>query len=108
MTLHATAVGGDSEVMLRCLVQEYAWMGWDAERILDLFRDPYYPALYGLFLLFGENGVRERVAAVLASTGVFHFDGSVYDEPDQAGPELIELGVPTHWQSVGIRENDRG
>ena len=103
MTLHATAVGGDPEVMLECLVREYAWMGWEAERILHLFQDPYYPALHGLLLLFGENGVRERVTAVLGSTGVFHFDGRVHDGPESSEPELIELGVPAHWQPVDVR-----
>ena len=31
-----------------CLVQEYAWMGWDAEQIAALFHDPFYPMLHGL------------------------------------------------------------
>jgi hypothetical protein len=95
MTLHATAVGGNPEVMLECLVQEYAWMGWDAKQILRLFRDPYYPALHALFLLWGEDGIRERVAAVIGSTGVFQFEGTVHDEPERSEPELIELGMPS-------------
>src|SRR5262245_19305051 len=53
LTLHATTVAGDPELMLHCLVQEYAWMGWDAEQILSLFRDPFYPVLHGLWCLYG-------------------------------------------------------
>jgi hypothetical protein len=95
MTLHATPVAGDPDVMLRCLVQEYAWMGWDAGRILDLFHDPAYPALNGLLHWYGEAGVRERVAGLLRETGVFHFRATVREEPepDESEPELIELGI---------------
>jgi hypothetical protein len=89
--LFATPLAGDPEVMLRCLVQEYAWMGWNTEQILGLFRNPFYPALYGLLRVYGETGIRTRVAAVLNSVGVFRFDGSVVEEP--AEPELIQLGI---------------
>src|SRR5215831_5989858 len=97
MTLEATPVAGDPEVMLRCLVQEYAWMGWDAEQILGLFHDPYYPALHGLLGLYGEGGVRQRVLELLRQTGVFHFQATVHDEPesDEPEPELIQVGVRT-------------
>jgi hypothetical protein len=96
--LNATAVaGGDPEVMLECLVQEYAWMGWDAAQVLGLFRDPLYPALNALLHHYGEGGVRRRVEGVLNRMGVFRVSGTVSDEPepDEDGhqPELIELGV---------------
>jgi hypothetical protein len=95
LTLHATPVLGDPEVMLRCLVQEYAWMGWNAEQILGLFHDPYYPALHGLLRLYGEAGVRHRVLDLLGQTGVFQFQATVHDEPEpeESEPELIQVGV---------------
>ncbi len=91
----ATAVGGDPEVMLECLVQEYAWMGWDVSHILRLFGDPGYPALNGLLDHYGADGVRRRVAAVLARMGVFRVSGTVRDdpEPEDDEPELIQLGT---------------
>jgi hypothetical protein len=96
--LNATAVpGGDPEVMLECLVQEYAWMGWDAEQVLGLFRDPLYPALNALLHHYGEDGVRHRVEGVLDRMGVFRVSGTVSDEQqgdeDEHELELIELGV---------------
>ncbi len=95
--LHATAVGGDPDVMLECLVQEYAWMGWNVQQILALFHDPFYPALNALLRRYGEDGIRHRVATVLARTGAFRVSGTVRDEPeppeDDHEPELIELGV---------------
>jgi hypothetical protein len=95
LTLYATPVAGDPEVMLQCLVQEYAWMGWDAEEILRLFRDPCYPALHALWCLFGEAGLRERVATVLKQTGTWRSDVDVREEPEpiEEEPELIQLGI---------------
>jgi hypothetical protein len=95
LTLHATPAEGDPEVMLECLVQEYVWMGWEPGQVLGLFRDPFYPALNGLLCLFGEEGVRARVAAVFGRMGVFRFRGAVRDEPEPAEPELIQLGLRT-------------
>jgi hypothetical protein len=92
--LYATPAPGEPEVLLRCLVQEYAWMGWDAEKILALFGDPFYPALHGLLELYGAEGVRRRVEALLGRTGVLHVRATVQeahmDEDD--GPELIQIG----------------
>ncbi len=97
MTLNATAVTGDPEVMLRCVVQEYAWMGWDAAEIFALFRDPGYPVLNALLDCYGEEGLRERVWATLGQTGVFHYQTTVCEEPDVEPevPDLIQLGVLT-------------
>ena len=97
MELVASPVEGDPEVMLECLVQEFAWMGWPAEQILGLFHDPQYPALHGLLGFFGEEGVRQRVTAVVGRLGGIRFAAYVDDDPepndDDREPELIELGV---------------
>jgi hypothetical protein len=101
LTLHATPVAGDPEVMLHCLVQEYAWMGWEAEEILRLFRDPFYPALHALWRLFGEAGLRERVTTVLKQTGTWRLDADVREEPE---PDVGRISNPspcgTDWKSV--------
>jgi hypothetical protein len=106
--LNATAVpGGDPEVMLECLVQEYSWMGWDTAHMLGLFRDPCYPALNALLDHYGEDGVRRRIARVLDRMGVFRVSGSVSDEPesdeDEQEPELIELSIARALTSRGDR-----
>jgi hypothetical protein len=103
--LHATGVGGDPEVMLECLVQEYAWMGWDTEAVVGLFRDPAYPALGALLQYFGEAGVRQRVEVVLKRMGVFRVSGIVLDEPEpeEEEPERIQLGVSRVHASKGDR-----
>jgi hypothetical protein len=97
LALHAALVPGDPEVMLQCLVQEYAWMGWGTEQILGLFRDPFYPALHALLLWFGEDALRDRVSALLRQSGVFCVEGVVAEVPEPAEEEgeLIQLGLRT-------------
>jgi hypothetical protein len=103
LTLYATPVAGDPEVMLQCLVQEYAWLGWGLEQILGLFRDPCYPALHRLWQVYGEAGIRERIAPLLAQTGVFRFKETVREDPEteEEMPDLIELGIPAEWSGPG-------
>ncbi len=93
--LHATVLTGDPEIMLECLLQEYAMMGWDAPQILRLFYDPGYPALNALLEHHGEPGIRRRLSAVVARTGVFRVSGTVREEsePGDDEPEPIPLGT---------------
>jgi hypothetical protein len=96
LELHATPLPGDPAVMLTCLVQEYARLGYGAEEMVALFHDPAYPALNALLDLYGEQGLGERVETVICQTGVLHFSGRVIDEPDPENAddaELIQLGV---------------
>ena len=105
LSLHAVSVEGDPELMLHCVVQEYAWMGWGGEQILNLFRDPFYPALRELWDRYGEANLRERIAALLQQIGIFQFQVTIREapepEPEEAEPELIELGIPAQWRAEG-------
>jgi hypothetical protein len=98
MMLHATAVWGDPEIMLRCLVEEYAGIGWDVEGILALCHDPFYPALHGLLGLYGEHGLRERVSGLLQGSRRFPLRATVHEraEPAEPNAELIQIGIRTH------------
>jgi hypothetical protein len=71
LSLHACEVPGDSELMLRLLVEEYARMGWGTEALLGLARDPNYRALHGLWQALGEEAFRGRVEERLARCGIF-------------------------------------
>ncbi len=77
MSLNADSAEGDPSVMVDSLIEEYARMGWDAPRIENLFRQPFFMATASLGELYGEEGIRERVAAVLARFGVHHFRTTV-------------------------------
>jgi hypothetical protein len=95
LAMHAISLEGDPEVMLECLVQEYAWMGWSAYEILALFEDPEYPALAELYRHFGEAGLRQRVAQCIGTAGVFQVRVMESDNVESEDPEseLLELGV---------------
>jgi hypothetical protein len=95
LDLHATAVPGYPEVMLRYVAQEYGWMGLGLEDIAALFRNPGYPVLYALWRHYGEAGLRERLAAALGRTGVFRFQETVREESEEPRPDLIQLSVRT-------------
>jgi hypothetical protein len=103
MTLCASPVTGDPDLLIRAVVQEYAWMGWDAEQIAALFRDPFYPMLHGLRQALGEAGVRERIDAVFHRCGVFRFRSTVQQEPAEAAPELVQISL---CRSQGVRHGD--
>ena len=70
MNLHAVEVPGDTELMLRLLVEEYARMGWNLESLIALAQDPFYQAFHGLFQLYGEEELRRRIAEILGRIGV--------------------------------------
>ena len=100
MTLHATPVSGDPAVMLRCVVQEYAWMGWDSEAILRLFHDPGYPALNALLGFYGEPSLREQIETCLAKTGVLRVKCTIEEEPaSESEPEVHEISIPANLPS---------
>jgi hypothetical protein len=56
--------------LLRRLVEEYARRGWGVGAILRLARDPHQPALNELLRLYGEEGLRRRVNALVVRCGV--------------------------------------
>jgi hypothetical protein len=98
MELIANPVRGDPAVMLESVVQEYAWMGWDAEQLLGLFRSPFYPMLNQLWEHFGEEHVRRVVEAAAGRSGLFSVHETIDDddpgpEDDHEAPELIQVSV---------------
>lgn len=70
LELSGVEVEGDPEVMLDCIVEEYARMGCDAGDILRMFNDPFFQGPYGLTRAFGRDYVRLRVEGVLRRCGV--------------------------------------
>ena len=70
MNLFAVEVPGDPELMFRLFVEEYARMGWGLEALMGLFRDPFYVAAHGLWLHYGEEEIRRRLATLMSRVGV--------------------------------------
>ena len=50
--------------MAWCFVEEYARMGWSGERILRLFRNPFYRGPHQILRMKGEDFVRSLIETV--------------------------------------------
>ena len=70
LEMQAFEVPGDTELMFRIVIEEFARMGWDKAAIIGLARDPFYAALHGLWRLYGEEDFLRRVSQVLSRVGV--------------------------------------
>ena len=59
--------GPDDEALTEmawCFVEEYARMGWSGERILRLFRNPFYRGPHQILRLKGEDFVRSLTESI--------------------------------------------
>lgn len=92
MSLHGFEVPGDADLMLRMLVEEFARMGWGLDRLMAMFRDPFYVAAHGLLLRFGEPELQRRVAGTLARCGVVRAN-EVHTTP--VSERLVQITLPS-------------
>ena len=91
MNLHAVEISGDSNLMLRVLVEEYARMGWNVDAVMNLAVDPFYQGFHGLLQLHGEEELRRRVTEIMGRCGVLRITTEdAAPPPDQ----LVQLEIP--------------
>jgi hypothetical protein len=81
------ADAGDEDAMARCLVEEYVRAGWTEERLLALFRNPFYRALHAIYRRRGEEAVRALIDHVAATWGVWRVTETVAPRRGAAPPE---------------------
>jgi hypothetical protein len=91
MEISGIEVEGDPEVMLNCIVEEFARMGCDAETILRLFDDPFFLGPHGLTKAFGREYIRDRVHGILKRCGVMSV--RVIEQPADETIEPVVLTV---------------
>jgi hypothetical protein len=70
MQVRGDSVPGDQQVMLQCLIEEFARMGWDAKQIARMFENPFFLASYGLTKRLGREVVHECIEQTLQRCGV--------------------------------------
>jgi hypothetical protein len=70
LSLHGFELPGDPQLMLRMLIEEYAHMGYGLEALMGLCRDPFFHSAHGLWLKYGEDELRRRIASILARCGI--------------------------------------
>src|SRR5262245_51956435 len=97
MELFATPVHGDPDVMLQCMLEEFAWMGMDGDALVQMCRHPNYPVLNQLWDHFGEAEVRARIEALVARTRLVQFHEIMSETADEdledEEPPLIQLSL---------------
>ncbi len=91
MEMHGFEVPGDPNLMLRLLVEEYARIGWGAEEILQLARDPNYQAFHGLLQFFGEEKLSSQIEKILARCGVMRVTAK---ETVPISERLLQIETP--------------
>jgi hypothetical protein len=70
MEISGIEIEGDPQVMLACIVEEFARMGCDVDAIMRMFDDPFFQGPYGLTRAFGRDYIRGRVAEIVRGCGV--------------------------------------
>ena len=68
-TIPGDAGPGDAAFLARCVIEEFALIGYGAEDLFTLFRDPVYPMLNNILRKEGEAFVRNLIGQVLGEWG---------------------------------------
>ena len=76
MQLVCEIIPGDTAFLARCVIEEFASIGYRAEDLLTLFREPIYPMLNAILRKEGEPFVRSLIGQVLAECGTLRVNCS--------------------------------
>ena len=55
----------DEDEMVRCVIEEYCWLGFDEEQLWHMFTNPFYQATHQFYKQRGEDKVRRLMEDVL-------------------------------------------
>ena len=69
MELVCEAIPGDPLFLAQCVIEEFALIGYGAEDLVTLFRQPVYPMLNNILRKEGEVFVRNLIDQVLGEWG---------------------------------------
>lgn len=91
MEMQGFEVPGDPDLMLRLLVEEYARIGWGADAILQLARDPNYLAFHGFLEFLDEEELARRVRETVAQCGIIRVQQT---ETAARNENLVQIQMP--------------
>jgi len=94
LQLNALELDGDPDVLLTCLVEEFARMGWDADMILRTFSQEEYQGPSRLLRALGPEGARRRIEAIIARCGVWKM--RIVEQTPQPENNFVGLTVGGH------------
>ena len=87
MELVFETIPGEAAFLAQCVIEEFASIGYGAEDLFTLFREPIYPMLNDILRKEGEPFVRGLIEQVLAEWGTL----KVKTEIIEGGNELEEV-----------------
>jgi hypothetical protein len=77
--------------MLECLLQEFAWMGYDASQLEALFHHAGYPLLGQLRELLGDDVVREQILNLRNRWGTLKFQEAIAEPEEELEPDVFQI-----------------
>ena len=104
MQVRGDSVPGDQQVMLQCLIEEFAHIGWNAHQIGLLFENKFFLASHGLAERLGQKAVRECIEQTLQRCGVFHFEMS--ESKANQKPQICPFSVGGNGSPRSRQSND--
>jgi hypothetical protein len=93
MMLEPVEIDGDPEIMIDCLIEEFARMGWDTPTIVRMFDDPFYEGPYRARQLYTAEAFAARVRRVLARCGTMRVRlvECAHDQGPEEKPVVLTL-----------------
>jgi hypothetical protein len=70
--------------------EEFARMGFSEEKLMQLFKNPFYAGAHGAYRALGEEKVRELVQASARIWGGIRFHDSIADPASGSAPFRME------------------
>jgi len=96
LELHGVLLDGNPVEMVRCVMEEFAAMGWSRQELLRLFRDPEYPGLVSIARSLGWSTIEAVAEDVTHRYGRFRIRVQYVAPPEdhEREPETIDLKNP--------------
>jgi hypothetical protein len=94
----------DEDEMVRCVIEEYCWIGFSEEQLWRLFTDPFYQATHQFYARRGLEHVRRLIEEVLGrpvAAPTIKLELPVLSEPPDELPPAEPLGATQHIESRG-------
>ncbi len=89
--------------MAYVIAEEFTRLGFDRDRLLGLFQDPFYRSAHGVFEILGEEKIKSIIQETLQVWGRIQFVDRV-----AAQETLVPLEIPCRASAQRSKKGERG
>ncbi len=89
--------------MAYVIAEEFTRLGFDEDRLLALFQDPFYRSAHGVFEILGEEKIKSIIQETLQVWGRVQFV-----DQDVAQETLVPLEIPCRASANSSKKSERG